>query len=244
MSNRTVLMNAADIDRALSRIAHQVLEYTAGRKDLALVGIHTRGAPLARRLAAKIARAGEETPPVGMLDINLYRDDLSLGGDHPVVRRTELPFRVAEREVVLVDDVLFTGRTIRAAMDALIDLGRPRAIRLAVLVDRGARELPIQPDFCGRSVTVAPNQEIVVRLSEIDGGPDQVTLLSKAQAESQRRRAARRIAVKPAPAKWVPRAHSARLAVTTPPKQAARPAGAKGGRRAPARPGGRKGGRR
>jgi pyrimidine operon attenuation protein/uracil phosphoribosyltransferase len=141
-------------------------------------------------LSAKIARAGEEAPPVGILDINLYRDDLSLAADHPVVRRTEVPFNVGERQVVLVDDVLFTGRTIRAAMDALTDLGRPAAIRLAVLVDRGARELPIQPDFCGRTLSVRRDQEIVVRLAEIDGA-DEVLLMSRAQVEREQRRAAR-----------------------------------------------------
>jgi pyrimidine operon attenuation protein/uracil phosphoribosyltransferase len=190
MKNRTVLMNAAEIDRALSRIAHQVLESTGGTGSLALVGIHTRGAPLAHRLAAKIARAGEAAPPVGILDINLYRDDLSLAADHPVVRRTELPFNVGERQVVLVDDVLFTGRTIRAAMDALTDLGRPAAIRLAVLIDRGARELPIQPDFCGRTFSVRRDQEIVVRLTEIDG-VDEVLLMSRVQVEKEQHRAAR-----------------------------------------------------
>lgn len=188
MSSRAVLMNAAEIDRALSRIAHEVLEYTGGAQDLALVGIHTRGAPLARRLASKIARAGAEMPPIGVLDINLYRDDLSGAADHPVVRSTELPFSIAEKQVLLVDDVLFTGRTIRAALDALTDLGRPRAIRLAVLINRGARELPIQPDFCGRTFTAREDQEIVVRLAEIDGGADQVRLMTRAQIERDQQR--------------------------------------------------------
>jgi pyrimidine operon attenuation protein / uracil phosphoribosyltransferase len=207
MSDGTILMSAEEIDRALSRIAHQVLEYTGGSREVALVGIHTRGVPLARRLAWKIAQAGEDAPPVGILDINMYRDDLS-SAESPIVRRTELPFKVDEKQIVLVDDVLFTGRTIRAALDALIDLGRPRAIRLAVLVDRGSRELPIQPDFCGRTFTVRQEQLVEVRLAEIDGGPDQVLLLLKADLEA--RAAARRLALSRGPnAKAGPRSPAA-----------------------------------
>lgn len=186
MTDGTVLMTAEEIDRALSRIAHQVLDKTGGPRDLAFVGIHTRGVPLARRIAWKIAQAGEDAPPVGILDINLYRDDLTHVDETPIVRRTELPFKIAERQIVLVDDVLFTGRTIRAAMDALSDLGRPRVIRLACLIDRGGRELPIQPDFCGRTFTVHSDQLVEVRLAEMDGGPDGVTLRSKAAALAAR----------------------------------------------------------
>ena len=214
MSDGTVLMSAEEIDRALSRIAHQVLEYTGGAGEVALVGIHTRGVPLARRLAWKIAQAGEAAPPVGILDINMYRDDLS-SADSPIVRRTDLPFKIDEKQVVLVDDVLFTGRTIRAALDALIDLGRPRAIRLAVLVDRGSRELPIQPDFCGRTFTVQQDQLVDVRLAEIDGGPDQVLLLLKSDLEA--RAAARRIVL----------ASQTRAAPTGAPKRKAKPPAAR-----------------
>ncbi len=184
MSEGTVLMSAEEIDRALSRIAHQILEYAGGAGAVALVGIHSRGVPLARRLARKIEQAGEVAPPVGILDINMYRDDLSRA-DTPVVRRTELPFKSDEKHVVLVDDVLFTGRTIRAALDALMDHGRPRAIRLAVLIDRGGRELPIQPDFCGRSFTVLAEENVAVNLAEMDGGPDGVLLQNRAELEAR-----------------------------------------------------------
>lgn len=190
MSEGTVLMTAEEIDRALSRIAHQVLEHCGGAKGLALVGIYTRGVPLARRLAWKIAQAGEEAPPVGILDINLYRDDLSAAGGTPQVRRTELPFKVDGRRIVLVDDVLYTGRTIRSAMDALIDLGRPALIHLAVLIDRGGRELPIQSDFCGRTFTVLPQEVVEVRVAEIDGGPDRVLVRGREEVLAERKKRA------------------------------------------------------
>ncbi|MBP7148105.1 MAG: bifunctional pyr operon transcriptional regulator/uracil phosphoribosyltransferase PyrR [Acidobacteria bacterium] len=183
MSAGTVLMNAEEIDRALARMAHQILEVAGEPNDLALVGIRNRGVPLARRLAQRIAHAQDVEPAVGTLDINLYRDDLSIVAAHPVVRRTEIPFPIEEKRIVLVDDVLYTGRTIRAAMDALIDLGRPRVIRLAVLIDRGGRELPIHADFVGRTFMVGPEQLVDVRLSESDGGPDEV-LLSTIEREA------------------------------------------------------------
>lgn len=172
----TILMNAQDIDRTLARMAHQILEAAGPPAKLALVGIHNRGVPLARRLARKIGEDCGSAPPVGLLDINLYRDDLSRVADHPVVRRTEIPFTLRDRAIVLVDDVLYTGRTIRAAMDALIDLGRPGVIRLAVLIDRGGRELPIHADFIGRTFMVGPEQLVEARLEETDGGPDRVFL--------------------------------------------------------------------
>jgi pyrimidine operon attenuation protein/uracil phosphoribosyltransferase len=162
-------MDPDDIDRALTRMAHEIRERNADLDELAIVGIRTRGVPLARRLAAKIERIVGEAPPVGVLDINLYRDDLSRIGDHPVVRKTEIPFVVDDRNLVLVDDVLFTGRTIRAALDALIDLGRPRVIQLAVLVDRGGRELPIRADFVGKSVSTFQGDRVDVLLEEEDG---------------------------------------------------------------------------
>jgi len=176
MTAATVLMNAEEIDHALDRLAHQILEVAGETDGMLLVGIHTRGVPLARRLARKIAGTGRGEPPVGILDINLYRDDLSQTADHPIVRRTEIPVRLSGRHVVLVDDVLYTGRTIRAAMDALTDFGRPRAIRLAVLIDRGGRELPIHADFVGRTFMVGPEQLVDVQLGETDGRTDRVVL--------------------------------------------------------------------
>ena len=185
MSEPTVLMSASDIDRALARIAHQVLEAVESESGFALVGIHTRGVPLAHRLAERIEGAGLERPPVGVLDMNLYRDDLSrAGGGQPMLHRTHIPVSIEDRQVVLVDDVLYTGRTVRAAMDALIDLGRPQAIRLAVLIDRGGRELPLHADFLGRSVTVLPDRIVDVKLAEIDDGEDRIVLRSLEPGET------------------------------------------------------------
>jgi len=156
------------LDRALTRIAHEIVEQ-AGGEGVALVGIKTRGVTLAERIAEKITGIEGTRPPVGALDITLYRDDLRLKAEQPVVRGTEIPFPIKGRTVVLVDDVLFTGRTIRAAMDALMDLGRPRIIRLAVLVDRGHRELPIRPDYIGKNLPTSRRESVAVMLREHDG---------------------------------------------------------------------------
>lgn len=163
------IMSAEEIRRALVRIAHEIIEHNAGAEQVALVGIRARGVPLAERLARIIAEFEAEQVPVGVLDITLYRDDWAIRSDHPTVRRTEIPFDVDDWHVVLVDDVLYTGRTVRAAMDALIDLGRPRSIQLSILVDRGHRELPIQADFVGKNVPTARDEEIVVHVQEMDG---------------------------------------------------------------------------
>lgn len=161
------VLDEAALDRALTRIAHEILERNAGAKDLTFVGLRTRGVTLAHRLAQKIARIDGTTIPVGTLDITLYRDDLDRRGA-PVVRGTDIPFSIKDKTVVLVDDVLFTGRTVRAALDALIDLGRPRMIQLAILVDRGHRELPIRPDYVGKNLPTSRQERIQVQLVEID----------------------------------------------------------------------------
>jgi pyrimidine operon attenuation protein / uracil phosphoribosyltransferase len=171
-----VILTDADLRRALTRIAHEIVEATRGARDVVLVGLHTRGVPLAHRLAAFIEGFEHERIPVGALDIALHRDDLARLGVAPRVRRSEIPVDITDRQVVLVDDVLFTGRSIRAAMDALLDIGRPRRIMLAVLIDRGHRELPIRPDFVGKNVPTARGEAIQVELQETDGR-DQVLLL-------------------------------------------------------------------
>jgi pyrimidine operon attenuation protein/uracil phosphoribosyltransferase len=160
-------MDATAVERALSRIAHEILE--KNKTAPALVGIRSRGVPLARRLAAKLESLDGKPVPTGALDINLYRDDLSRVGDHPVLRRTEIPFQVDDSVLVLVDDVLFTGRTIRAALDGVMDLGRPRLIQLAVLVDRGHRELPIRADYVGKNVPTSHREVVKVHFKEVDG---------------------------------------------------------------------------
>ena len=162
------VLDDAALDRALTRIAHEILEKNDGAKDLAFVGLRTRGVTLAQRLAAKITRIDGATAPVGTLDITLYRDDLDLRGA-PVIRGTDIPFSIKNKTVVLVDDVLFTGRTVRAALDALIDLGRPRMIQLAILIDRGHRELPIRPDYVGKNLPTSRRESVAVRLKEHDG---------------------------------------------------------------------------
>ncbi|MDH3627071.1 MAG: bifunctional pyr operon transcriptional regulator/uracil phosphoribosyltransferase PyrR [Acidobacteriota bacterium] len=164
------LMDAEQIDRALVRLAHEILERNRDGDfaNVSLVGIRTRGVPLANRLATHMESISGERPETGMLDINLYRDDLSRIADHPVLKKTEIPFELDRSCVVLVDDVLYTGRTIRAALDGLMDLGRPDVIQLAVLVDRGHRELPVRADFVGKNVPTTRDQNVDVRLSESD----------------------------------------------------------------------------
>ena len=176
-----VVMDESAMDRALTRISHEILEKHKGVEGLALVGIRSRGVPLAQRLAARIRSIEGREVTVGILDINLYRDDLTVIAEHPVLRKTEIPFPVDGMKIVLVDDVLFTGRTIRAALDALIDLGRPRLIQLCVLVDRGHRELPIRADYVGKNVPTSLSQQIRVALKESDGR-DAVELISGREA--------------------------------------------------------------
>ena len=169
-----VVMDADRIGRTLARIAHEIVERNKGVDDLALVGVRRRGVPIAKRLARAIKEITGHDVPTGALDITLYRDDLMRHpvGPQPVVRRTEIPFSIDDRKILLVDDVLYTGRTIRAALDALIDFGRPRAIQLIVLVDRGHRELPIKADYVGKNLPTSSKQSIQVRLQEIDGADE------------------------------------------------------------------------
>jgi len=163
------VLDEQGIDRALRRIAHEILERAGGTDGLALVGIRTRGVSLARRIAERLQAIEGVAVPVGALDITLYRDDLNLKTEAPVLRGTEIPFPVSGGTIVLVDDVLYTGRTIRAALDAIIDLGRPRMIQLAVLIDRGHRELPIRPDYVGKNLPTARREIVQVLLREHDG---------------------------------------------------------------------------
>jgi len=163
------VMDAADIRRALTRIAHEILERDRGSEGVAIVGIANRGDDLARRLARQLHEIEGVEVPVGVLDITFYRDDIGLTSEAPLVHETRIPFDVTGETVVLVDDVLFTGRTIRAAMDALMDLGRPRRIQLAVLVDRGHRELPIRADYVGKNVPTSRADQVRVSIEEVDG---------------------------------------------------------------------------
>jgi pyrimidine operon attenuation protein / uracil phosphoribosyltransferase len=162
------IMDGPRINRALARLSSEIVEENHGAGDLFLVGIRRRGVPLAERMANKIADLEGYRPPVGVLDITLYRDDLSTVGAKPVVNRTDLPGDIENRNIVLIDDVLYTGRTIRAALDQLIDFGRPRRVQLAVLIDRGWRELPIQADYIGKYVTTTEKEIIKVMLPEFD----------------------------------------------------------------------------
>src|SRR5437660_12351684 len=165
------VMEADRMARALTRISHEILERNRGTAELALVGIRTRGVPLARRIARSLREINGDDVPTGALDITLYRDDLMRQpvGPQPVVRRTEIPFSIDDRRILLVDDVLYTGRTIRAALDALIDFGRPKEIQLVVLVDRGHRELPIKADYVGKNLPTSLTQSVQVHLLEVDG---------------------------------------------------------------------------
>ena len=173
-----VVLDADRISRSLTRIAHEILERNRGVEELALVGIRTRGVPLAKRLAQAIRGINQHDVPTGALDITLYRDDLmrTAVGAQPVIRRTEIPFSIDDKRILLVDDVLYTGRTIRAALDALIEFGRPKAIQLIVLVDRGHRELPIKADYVGKNLPTSVSQSVQVHLTEVDGR-DEVEIL-------------------------------------------------------------------
>jgi pyrimidine operon attenuation protein/uracil phosphoribosyltransferase len=182
------VLDADDLRRAHTRIAHEIVERNHGAADVVLVGLYTRGVAVARRLAEAIEQFEGVAVPVGALDVTLYRDDLRHRVDHPKVERTEIPFPLTDKHVILVDDVLFTGRTIRAALDGLMDFGRPRSIQLAVLVDRGHRELPIRADYVGRNVPTAMPESVEVRLREEDG-MEQVVILERPESRRRRRQA-------------------------------------------------------
>jgi pyrimidine operon attenuation protein/uracil phosphoribosyltransferase len=175
-------MDADRIGRTLTRIAHEVVERNKGVGGLAIVGVRTRGVHIARRLATSLMEIAGEEVPTGSLDITLYRDDLMRHavGPQPLVRRTEIPFSIDDRKILLVDDVLYTGRTVRAALDALIDFGRPRSIQLVVLVDRGHRELPVKADYVGKNLPTSLEESVQVRLQESDG-LDEVVMLEEAR---------------------------------------------------------------
>lgn len=178
MKEKAKVLDQEAIQRALIRIAHEIVEKNKGTAGLCLVGIRTRGVFIAQRLAQYIKGIENKDIPVGTLDITLYRDDLTLISSQPVVHKTEIGFDISDKHVVLVDDVLYSGRTIRSALDALIDLGRPRSIQLAVLIDRGHRELPIRPDFIGKNIPTAKNETVEVRLVESEGN-DEVVIVEK-----------------------------------------------------------------
>lgn len=182
-SSEKQILNAEDIRRALIRIAHEIAERNEGAQNIILVGIRRRGVPLAERIATTLADFEGQQVPVGHLDITLYRDDLSLRGPAPQVHKTSIHHDITGKAVVLVDDVLYTGRSVRAAFDALADLGRPACIQLAILVDRGHRELPIRADFVGKNVPTSRNERVVVRLRETDGGEDEVVIIHQNTGE-------------------------------------------------------------
>lgn len=172
---RAQVLSKEDVRRAVTRIAHEIVERNHGADDLVVIGIQTRGASLAERVALKIGEIEDVTVPVGILDITLYRDDFRKRLKQPLVKATKIPFDIDDKDVILVDDVLYTGRTARAALDELTDFGRPRTIQYAILVDRGHREFPIRADYVGKNVPTSRNEEVFVKIEEVDG-IDEVTV--------------------------------------------------------------------
>ena len=181
---KTVLMDEQAVHRALIRIAHEIIEKNKGLENVALVGIQRRGVPMANRIAKVMEDVEGAAPDVGVLDITFYRDDLSTLAAHPVVNGTAIHFNINDKKIVLIDDVLFTGRTVRAAIEAIFDMGRPACIQLATLIDRGHRELPIRPDFVGKNVPTSSDEIIAVNVTEYDGG-NGVLLYQKEADETQ-----------------------------------------------------------
>ncbi|MCL2060818.1 MAG: bifunctional pyr operon transcriptional regulator/uracil phosphoribosyltransferase PyrR [Oscillospiraceae bacterium] len=175
MIEKVQIMDVHSIDRAVNRIAHEIIERNQGAEGLVLMGIQRRGVPLAQMIAKRISEQESRDIPVGILDITFYRDDLTLRSEHPVVNDTVINFEITGKDIVLVDDVIYTGRTIRAAIDAIMDFGRPRRIQLAVLIDRGHREFPFKADYVGKNVPTSRTEKVNVRLSAVDG-VDEVTI--------------------------------------------------------------------
>jgi pyrimidine operon attenuation protein/uracil phosphoribosyltransferase len=169
MVDKAIIMDESGIVRAATRISHEIIEKNKGVDNLVLIGIQRRGVPLAKMISEKIKGVEGRTVPVGILDITFYRDDLSMPSEHPIINGTEINFSITGKKIVLVDDVIYTGRTVRAAIDALMDIGRPKAIQLAVLIDRGHRELPIRPDYVGKNVPTSKLEVVNVKLYEFDG---------------------------------------------------------------------------
>ncbi len=182
MKVKSKIADARQMSRSITRLSHEIIERNKGAANLCVIGIRTRGDFLAKRIAEKIADIEKVSVPLGTLDITLYRDDVRQKLKLPELKRTEVPFDITDRQVVLVDDVLFTGRTIRSAMDALIDIGRPNTIQLAVLVDRGHRELPISADYVGKNQPTSAQEAIVVHLEEVDG-KDEILLISEGEED-------------------------------------------------------------
>ena len=178
LKEKALILDKTGIDRALTRVAHEILEKNRGAKDLVLVGIQRGGVHLAKRLAAKLREIEKIEVPVGSLDITMYRDDLTTRKSQPVPQATDIPFDIQDKVMVLVDDVLFTGRTIRAALNSIMDYGRPRRIQLAVLVDRGHRELPVRADYVGKNLPTSAKEKVEVMLAE-DGGEEKVVILGE-----------------------------------------------------------------
>ena len=176
MKVKKEIINKEDIRRALTRISHEIIEKNEGTEDLVIIGIRSRGVPMAERIAKRISEFEDVDIPTGILDITLYRDDLSQVSKQPIIHQTEISFDITDKQVVLTDDVLYTGRTVRAALDALIDLGRPKSIQLAILIDRGHREFPIRPDYVGKNLPTSQSEVVDVNFEEIDG-KDNVLLL-------------------------------------------------------------------
>jgi pyrimidine operon attenuation protein/uracil phosphoribosyltransferase len=178
LKEKALILDKTGIDRALTRVAHEILEKNRGAKDLVLVGIQRGGVHLAKRLAAKLREIEKIEVPVGSLDITMYRDDLTTRKSQPVPQATDIPFDIQDKVMVLVDDVIFTGRTIRAALNSIMDYGRPRRIQLAVLVDRGHRELPVRADYVGKNLPTSGKEKVEVMLAE-DGGEEKVVILGE-----------------------------------------------------------------